>query len=81
MSNPGKRPSYDPDWRTKYAKQLETPERAVARIRAGQRVFIGTGCAQPQRLVQALTARSAELADTQIIHLFTEKCWDSARCA
>jgi acyl-CoA hydrolase/GNAT superfamily N-acetyltransferase len=50
---------------------LATPEQAVARIRPGQRIFVGTGCAQPQELVRALTARSAELSDTQIVHLLT----------
>jgi acyl-CoA hydrolase/RimJ/RimL family protein N-acetyltransferase len=48
-----------------------TAEEAVAHIRPGQRVFIGTGCAQPQALVQALVARSSSLADVQIVHLLT----------
>ena len=44
---------------------------AVAHIRPGQRVFVGTGCAQPQQLVDALTACSGHLVDTEIVHLLT----------
>lgn len=61
----------DPDWKTRYAHMITTAEKAVAKIRPGQRVFIGTGCAQPQQLVAALTARSGELSDTQILQLLT----------
>lgn len=62
---------WDPAWREKYAALITTAERAVAHIRPGQRVFIGTGCAQPQELTRALTARSRDLADTEIVHLLT----------
>ena len=64
-------PSYDPDWQSRYTKMIATPEEAVSSIRPGQRVFIGTGCAQPQELVRALVGRSGELADTEIVHLLT----------
>jgi acyl-CoA hydrolase/GNAT superfamily N-acetyltransferase len=63
--------SYDPKWQTKYAGMIETADEAVTRIRPGNRVFIGTGCAQPQELVHALVGRSRELADTEIVHLLT----------
>ena len=46
-------------------------EEAVARIASGQRVFIGSGAAEPGALVTALTARGAELRDVQILHIFT----------
>jgi acyl-CoA hydrolase/GNAT superfamily N-acetyltransferase len=35
------------------------------------RVFIGSGCAAPQKLVAALTARGPALRDVEIIHLLT----------
>ncbi|HDS30331.1 MAG TPA: 4-hydroxybutyrate CoA-transferase, partial [Firmicutes bacterium] len=63
--------SYDPEWQKKYASMIATPEKAVEAIRPGQRVFIGTGCGQPEELVRALTARSKDLADTEIVHLLT----------
>ncbi|MBW6454415.1 MAG: GNAT family N-acetyltransferase [Trueperaceae bacterium] len=61
----------DPEWQETYADQIETPEKAVGRIRPGDRVFIGTGCGQPLRLVRALVGRSADLADVEIVHLLT----------
>lgn len=63
--------SWDVQWQEKYSEMIATPEEAVSRIRPGQRVFVGTGCAQPQELVRALTARCHELADTEIVHLLT----------
>ncbi len=63
--------SYDLTWQEKYKNIVMTPEQAVSRIRPGQRVFIGTGCGQPQELVRALTERSGKLADTEIVHLLT----------
>ena len=58
-------------WQETYADMIRTPMEAVSSIRPGQRIFVGTGCAQPQKLVQALTARSKELVETEIVHLLT----------
>jgi acyl-CoA hydrolase/GNAT superfamily N-acetyltransferase len=66
-----KSPSFDPDWQKKYASLIATPDQAVTRLRPGQRVFIGTGCAEPRALVQALSHRARQLSDTEIIHLLT----------
>ncbi|MDH7503314.1 MAG: GNAT family N-acetyltransferase [Verrucomicrobiota bacterium] len=63
--------TYDPNWREKHRSMIATPEHALARIRPGQRIFIGTGCAEPLQLVSALTKRAAELPDTEIVHLLT----------
>jgi len=63
--------NYDPGWQTKYADMIITADEAVGNIRPGQRVFIGTGCAQPQELVRALVARSNSLADVELVHLLT----------
>ena len=52
--NDVKRTTWDEHWQDKYADMIATPAGAVSRIRAGQRVFIGTGCAEPQELVRAL---------------------------
>jgi acyl-CoA hydrolase/GNAT superfamily N-acetyltransferase len=67
----GRNASWDPDWIEKYRDVIATPEQAVSHIRPGHRVFIGTGCAQPLELVRALSARSSELTDTEIVHLLT----------
>lgn len=64
--------TYDSNWQQKYADMIAGPAQAAARIRPGQRVFIGTACAEPVSLVRALTARAGELADVEIIQLLTK---------
>lgn len=59
------------DWRSRYTDKINTAQQAVARIRAGQRVFIGTGCAAPLILIRAMTECADELADVEITHLLT----------
>ncbi len=66
-----RKPSYDPEWQAKYKATVATAMEAVKKIRPGQRVFIGTGCAEPLELVSALTLRARELPDTEILHLLT----------
>ena len=70
--NESSAPKYNENWLTELESVLATPAEAIAHIRPGQRIFIGTGCAQPQALVQALLDRAAEYEDTEIIHLLTE---------
>jgi acyl-CoA hydrolase/GNAT superfamily N-acetyltransferase len=64
-------PTYDADWQNRYSNMVMTAEEAVANIRPGQRIFIGSGGAQPLHLVQALVGRHAELADTQVLSSLT----------
>jgi len=59
------------DWQEKYQSKLTTPRDAVKKVKSGQRVFIGSGAAEPQLLVKALADRGPELADTQITHILT----------
>ena len=47
------------------------PEEALAGLRSGMRVFIGSGCATPQKMVAALAARGPEVFDVEIIHILT----------
>ncbi|CAG35388.1 probable 4-hydroxybutyrate CoA-transferase [Desulfotalea psychrophila LSv54] len=63
---------YDVNWRNNYKEMVSTAKRAVKQIRSGQRVFIGTGCGEPTELVSAMTKRAGELADVEIIQLFTK---------
>lgn len=49
-----------------------TAEQAVAIIKNNERVYIHTGAAAPQRLVNALTERHKELTGVEITHLHTE---------
>jgi acyl-CoA hydrolase len=64
-------PAEDANWQETYRELIATAAQAVKRIRPGQRVFVGTGCGQPQELVHALVARGRELSDTSIVHLLT----------
>lgn len=63
---------YDVKWQEKYADLIETPKKALSNVQSGQRVFIGTGCAEPEVLVKPLVDRAGELADVEIIHLLTK---------
>ena len=58
-----------PSWRALLGKKLVTPQEAVDGIRRGQRVFIGSGAAEPVQLVAALVAKAGDLADNQIFHI------------
>lgn len=44
---------------------------ALSTLRSGMRVFIGSGCAVPQKLVAALAARGPEVYDVEILHILT----------
>ena len=63
--------SYDLAWQETYAEMVVSAEEAVALLQPGQRIFLGTGCAQPQELVRTMVARSGSLVDTEIVHLLT----------
>lgn len=47
---------------------------AVSGIASGERVFIGSGAAEPVSLVEAMTARAAELRGVNVMHIYTMGC-------
>ncbi len=59
------------DWKEKYKNKIGTAAAAMNLIKPGNRIFIGTGCAQPQHLVNALVEHSSHIYDAHIIHLLT----------
>lgn len=63
---------YDLDWKETYRDMLETPKKALSRLKSGQRVFIGTGCGEPTVLVEAMTKIAGSLADIEIVELVTK---------
>ncbi|MDH5616795.1 MAG: 4-hydroxybutyrate coenzyme A transferase, partial [Acidimicrobiia bacterium] len=60
----------EPTWRDRYADKIVTAEHALSVVKAGERVFIGSGAGEPQTLVEALSERR-DLLDTEIIHILT----------
>ncbi|ACF12775.1 acetyl-CoA hydrolase/transferase [Chloroherpeton thalassium ATCC 35110] len=52
--------------------KVVSAEEAVSAIKSGDRVFIHTAVASPQRLVQAMTNRASEFRNVEIVHLHTE---------
>ncbi len=52
--------------------KITSAEESVSVIQSGERVFVHSAAASPQQLVKAMTARSGELRDVEIVHLHTE---------
>lgn len=61
----------DASWQDRWAAKLCSPEEAIARIARGRRILIGSGAAEPTRLVEALVTHGDHLADNEIVHLLT----------
>ena len=59
-----------------YAERVVTAEQAVGEIRNGDHVFVGTGCAAPRTLVQALESAISPPADLELLHFFTVKTFN-----
>jgi acyl-CoA hydrolase/GNAT superfamily N-acetyltransferase len=56
-------------WADTYLQKKTTPEQAIARIRSGQRVFIGSGCGEPQVLIQKLVEKTNNFSGLEIVRL------------
>jgi acyl-CoA hydrolase len=59
------------DWQTRYAAKIATPEAAVRLIQPRKRILIGSGAAEPGRLVDALVSHGEHLEGNEIVHLMT----------
>jgi acyl-CoA hydrolase/GNAT superfamily N-acetyltransferase len=46
-------------------------DEALAYLQNGMRIFIGSGCAAPQKLVAALAQRGPGLFDVEVVHILT----------
>ncbi|HVU27427.1 MAG TPA: GNAT family N-acetyltransferase [Verrucomicrobiae bacterium] len=65
---------------TERALPWMTASEAMGRLRSGMRVFIGSGCAAPQVLVEALVTRAPEIYDVEILHILTHGVAPYAKC-
>jgi acyl-CoA hydrolase len=59
------------DWKTRYAAKIASPEEAIRLIPPRKRILIGSGAAEPGRLVEAMVARGDHLESNEIVHLMT----------
>ena len=59
------------NWKEKYKDKTGNAASAMKLIKSGNSIFIGTGCGQPQHLVDALVKHSAHIYDAHIVHLLT----------
>lgn len=59
------------DWRQRYKDKIATATEALKAVKWGGCVFIGSGAAVPQLLVQELCRMSDQLADIRLIHILT----------
>jgi acyl-CoA hydrolase/RimJ/RimL family protein N-acetyltransferase len=56
-------------WSGIYQGKKRNPAEAIALIRRGQRVFIGSSCGEPQALVRELAANAHFLTDLEIVRI------------
>ncbi len=63
--------SLNGEWREKWKEKEITAEDAINKIIPGNRVFIGSGCSEPQLLTSELIKQSEKLIDTEILHFLT----------
>jgi acyl-CoA hydrolase/RimJ/RimL family protein N-acetyltransferase len=58
-------------WPDEYIHKRRTAKQALTPLRAGQRVFIGSSCGEPQHLVQALVEAGERFSDLEIVRLMS----------
>jgi acyl-CoA hydrolase/RimJ/RimL family protein N-acetyltransferase len=58
-------------WADNYQRNRLSVKKAIARIQSGQRIFIGSSCGEPQRLVKGLASASSSFTDLEVIRMFS----------
>ena len=61
----------DRNWSQIYRERLMSAACAVSLIGSGQRVFVGSNCAEPQTLLDALPLVADQMTNTEIVHILT----------
>jgi acyl-CoA hydrolase/GNAT superfamily N-acetyltransferase len=62
---------HETNWQSALGHKVCTPPEAVALIQPGRRILIGSGAAEPRRLVEAMVTHGDHLADNPVVHLLT----------
>ena len=60
-----------PRWAELYRSLLTSPEVALQAVKSGDRVWIHSGCASPEPLIEAFAAHAPSLADVEVVHILT----------
>ncbi len=63
-------------WVEQFRGKVTSAENALQAVRSGDHVWIHAGCNNPEELIRAMVARSAELRDVEVCHLLTFGCAD-----
>jgi acyl-CoA hydrolase/GNAT superfamily N-acetyltransferase len=58
------------DWQYEYASKVVDAQEAVSKIMRGSRVFIGTGCGEPQHLIRAMV-KDLQLQDIMVYQMLS----------
>ncbi len=58
-------------WADSFVDKLCSAQDALKHIHSGQRVFVGSSCAEPQHLVNELSAISSRFTDLEIVRLLS----------
>ena len=58
-------------WADRYVEIKMDADKAINKIKSGQRVFIGSSCGEPQHLVKALADSSLKFTDLEIVRLLS----------
>ena len=59
-------------WQRVFEEKITTPEDALSTVRSGDKIFVGTACATPRKLVETLEASMGHLDDVQLCHFLTD---------
>lgn len=68
-------------WADNYQRNKLSVEAAIAKINSGQRIFIGSSCGEPQRLVKGLADASLNYTDLEIVRMFSGETTSLSRIA
>ncbi len=58
-------------WLQNYKKKVCTAQEALQVVKSGDNVYLHPGCAMPEVLIDAMTARADELTDVTVHHILT----------
>jgi len=70
-SGPKPKVNTAPRWAELYRSLVTTAEVALQVVKSGDRVWIHSGCASPEPLIEALTARAGSLTNVEVVHILT----------